>query len=165
MDLPEIITSELIDYLKKTYLLNWNGVHGWAHWVRVYENGMRLAKQNGASETIVALFAFTHDMARDSEGWDTTHGPRAAERIRTELQGKFFTLPPEDLALLTQAVAQHTRGLLQADITVQTCWDADRLDLGRVGIHPDPARMCTSEASDPATIRWAYERSRHKDRS
>jgi hypothetical protein len=29
------------------------------------------------------------------------------------------------------------------DVTIQTCWDADRLDLGRVGIRPDPARMGT----------------------
>jgi len=42
---------------------------------------------------------------------------------------------------------------------VQTCWDSDRLDLGRVGIQPRPERLCTAAAQDPGTIRWAYERS------
>lgn len=46
-----------------------------------------------------------------------------------------------------------------ADITVQTCWDADRLDLGRVGIRPDPDRLCTSAAKESDLLEWAYARS------
>jgi len=37
----------------------------------------------------------------------------------------------------------HTHEGYHDDVTIQTCWDADRLDLGRVGIIPDPDRMCT----------------------
>jgi len=37
----------------------------------------------------------------------------------------------------------HTYKGYHDDVTIQTCWDADRLDLGRVGITPDPDRMCT----------------------
>jgi uncharacterized protein len=40
-----------------------------------------------------------------------------------------------------------------ADITIQTCWDADRLDLGRVGVFPDAARLCTGAAR--RLIQWA----------
>ena len=57
----------------------------------------------------------------------------------------------------------HTKGLLEANITVQTCWDADRLDLGRVGIVPDPARLCTAAAREPTMREWAYERSLRTD--
>jgi uncharacterized protein len=39
--------------------------------------------------------------------------------------------------------------------TIQTCWDADRLDLGRVGITPHPSRLCTEAARRPEMIRWA----------
>ena len=46
-----------------------------------------------------------------------------------------------------------------ADITVQTCWDADRLDLGRVGIRPDPRRLCTAAARNPRMIEAAFARS------
>jgi uncharacterized protein len=42
---------------------------------------------------------------------------------------------------------------------VQTCWDADRLDLGRVGKRPDPRRLCTPAARDRDVIEWAYRRS------
>ena len=40
-----------------------------------------------------------------------------------------------------------------------TCWDADRLDLGRVGIRPDPRRLFTAAARSPELLSWAYQRS------
>jgi uncharacterized protein len=43
--------------------------------------------------------------------------------------------------------------------TIQASWDADRLDLGRVGTTPDPARLCTAAARDPEMFRWAGQRS------
>ncbi len=159
MDLPPIITSKLLRYLKDKYQLRWEGLHGFGHWVRVWENGRRLAGQNGADPTVVALFAFTHDMARLSDHGDSEHGPRAAARIRAEMHGKYFHLEPGRLEQLLTAVELHTRGLQEADITIQTCWDSDRLDLGRAGIRPNPRRMCTMEARDPETIAWAYQRS------
>lgn len=36
--------------------------------------------------------------------------------------------------------------------TVLACWDADRLDLARVGIQPQPQRLCTGAARDASTI-------------
>jgi uncharacterized protein len=41
--------------------------------------------------------------------------------------------------LLAYAFREHTSGYTDADITVQVCWDADSLELGRVGIPPNPA--------------------------
>ena len=41
-------------------------------------------------------------------------------------------------------------------IKVQTCWDADRLDLGRVGIYPDAQFLCTNTAKYPAFIHRAW---------
>ncbi|TML82741.1 MAG: hypothetical protein E6G09_09645, partial [Actinobacteria bacterium] len=35
------------------------------------------------------------------------------------------------------------RGLTTTNPTIGCCWDADRLDLGRVGIEPDPELMST----------------------
>ena len=157
--LPAIVTPQLIDHIRSTYRLPWEGLHGWDHWVRVWEIGSRLAQKNGANIDVVALFAFTHDMARDNEGGDYKHGPEASRRILSELQGKFFELPAHDLDLLTEAVELHTAGHTEAHLTVQTCWDSDRLDLGRAGIIPHPSRLCTPEARDPAMLEWAYKRS------
>jgi uncharacterized protein len=35
---------------------------------------------------------------------------------------------------------------MDADVTVQTCWDADRLDLVRIDIQPEAERLCTDAA-------------------
>jgi uncharacterized protein len=69
-------------------------------------------------------------------------------------------LADEQLELLAFACAHHTDGLTEADVTVQTCWDADRLDLGRVGIVPNPEQLCTPAARVPAIRDWAWKRSR-----
>ena len=39
-------------------------------------------------------------------------------------------------------------GLVSEDPTVGACWDADRLDLPRVGIQPDPALFSTARAHE-----------------
>lgn len=159
MELPAEISPILIDYIRKKYTLHWEGLHGWDHWIRVCETGLRLARINGADPLVVALFAFTHDMARLNDGFDPQHGPRAARRIEHDLQGKIIDLTPQQLSWLVDAVKRHTFGHMKADLTVMTCWDSDRLDLGRVGTHPIPERLCTAAARDPEIIDWAFRRS------
>ena len=44
---------------------------------------------------------------------------------------------------LVFACQTHTDGETSNDPTVGVCFDADRLDLGRVGIEPDPELMST----------------------
>jgi uncharacterized protein len=159
LPLPEVMTDEFIQYLRGIYRLNWFGLHGWDHWVRVYENGMHIAAQNGADQTVVAVFAFTHDIDRQNEGGDHGHGPRAAQRIAAEMQGRFFSLQDDQLHQVMEAARLHTAGKTEADKTVQTCWDADRLDLWRAWIRPNAKYLCTPEARDPHTIDWAVRRS------
>jgi uncharacterized protein len=53
---------------------------------------------------------------------------------------------------------RRTRARGTVDLTIQTCWDADRLDLGRVGIVVRPARLCTAAARDAKLIAWARRR-------
>jgi len=40
------------------------------------------------------------------------------------------------MEILSIAMAGHSQGQIHDDPTIQTCWDADRLDLGRVGTKP-----------------------------
>ena len=68
-------------------------------------------------------------------------------------------LNDHEFELLTVACGGHSDGLQKADTTVMTCWDADRLDLGRVGITPDPNRLFTAPAKQKKTIDAAYKRS------
>ncbi|WP_238389354.1 HD domain-containing protein [Urbifossiella limnaea] len=136
-----------------------HGVHGVAHWARVRENGHRLARHTGADKELVELFAFLHDCCRESDGTDPGHGARAADYAAT-LRGSLLVLSDERFGLLFEAIRDHEKGLTRADVTVQTCWDADRLDLGRVGVKPLPKYLCTAAAKDRDTIAWAYRRSR-----
>jgi uncharacterized protein len=152
------LSSGLIQRLRREFALDWGGIHGAPHWARVRENGLRLGEVTGANARVVEAFAFLHDSRRRDDGHDPHHGHRAAEYART-LPASLLDLAPAELELLVAACAGHSEGAMTADITVCTCWDADRLDLGRVGIVPDPARLCTSAARDPAIIRWAHARS------
>lgn len=158
---PTEITPELLEFIRGRFKLGLGSIHGYAHWLRVCENGLRLAAMNGANARTIILFSFIHDIARENEGYDYQHGPRAASILRSEIQGRYLDLDEDELDQLAEAVAGHTNGHCLADLTVQTCWDADRLDLGRVGIEPDPDRLCTVEARAPEIIQWAYERSRN----
>ena len=155
-----LLTPELLQYLKDHYALNWKrSIHGLEHWKRVEYNGLMIADMNGADKLVVSLFAYLHDSCRESDHWDQEHGYRAKKFIETDLQPNFLHLPPRQLQLLTEACAFHTDGLTEADVTVQTCWDADRLDLGRAGIIPKAKLLCTPYAKQDAIISAAYQRS------
>ena len=153
-----VITEELLELLRNKYPLNWNGIHGFPHWIRVRENGLRLAEITGASSAIVEYFAFFHDICRWDNGTDPDHGQRAADYINS-LDATIITLSATDLELLKYACANHTKGMVEGDIAVQTCWDADRLDLGRVGIIPNRRHLCTDAAKRQDILDWAYQRS------
>jgi uncharacterized protein len=51
-----------------------------------------------------------------------------------------------EVRLLYEACRLHADGLVEADVTVQAHRDADRLELGRVGIAPRPSLVCTDAA-------------------
>jgi uncharacterized protein len=153
-----IITSELTKELRQEFALNWRGIHGVQHWGRVRANGLRLAAIAGANPRVVELFAVLHDSCRLNDGHDPNHGSRGAKNA-LRLQGRFFDLNGEELELLCDACSSHSYGFTDANLTVQVCWDADRLDLGRVGIEPIPEKLCTEPARDSKMIAWAYRRS------
>ena len=81
-----------------------------------------------------------HDTQRRNERRDPSHGRRAA-RYAQPLRGVWFDLSDKEIELLTKALKYHSDGYKEADITVQVCWDADRLDLGPCG-----HQACTSQA-------------------
>jgi uncharacterized protein len=153
-----VINKELIQRLKKTFKLDWNGVHGVSHWARVRVNGLLIAQENLANERVVELFAFLHDSKRQSEFRDSEHGLRAARFIDI-LSDDLLGISKTEKKLLCYACEYHSHGLLDEDITVLTCWDADRLDLGRVNIHPEPERLGTIIAKNPDFLEKAYQRS------
>ena len=152
------LDRRLVAIIRAQFRLEWRGIHGVPHWARVRAWGLELAALTGARARVVETFAFLHDARRLAHGFDDGHGLRAA-RYAEQLGREQLGLDETEMRLLLRACETHSDGLLEDDVTVMTCWDADRLDLGRVGIRPDPQRLCTAAAREPERIERAYQRS------
>ena len=146
--MPPILTDPLIEAVVGQLKINPRGIHGLSHWARVHANGLRLARANGADTEVVELFALFHDSGRINENADVEHGPRGA-MVAQQFHGRLFPLDAEKLELLLTACRLHTTARTHDHRTVQTCFDADRLDLARIGKTVDPRYLCTPEAKDP----------------
>jgi len=157
-----MLTPALLQEILQGYLLPLDGIHGLGHWARVLENGRRLARVTKADLEVVELFAVFHDACRRNDDRDPGHGARGAKLAHESMVGE-GRLSPKRLQLLEQACQLHARGLREADITVQTCWDSDRLDLLRVGTLPEPGLLCTDAARSPSMIAWANSRARSRE--
>lgn len=134
--------EKLLDAMTQHSALGPGSIHGPDHWARVERNGMHLAMNNGADQTVVRLFAIFHDAERQNEGYDPQHGQRAAELVAS-LHGDLFTIDEHALELLCVACELHHEGGITDDVTIGTCWDADRLDLTRVNMTPRLELMST----------------------
>ena len=125
-------------------------IHGISHWQRVERNGILLSMdnghlRNGVKINVVRAFAYLHDKCRIDDWEDLEHGPRAAEMIPSIRESILKGLTDEEITLLEKACRYHTLAHKTGDITVDICFDADRLDLGRVGVTPNPKLMATEQ--------------------
>ena len=127
----------LIALIKSEFKLDWGGIHGANHWARVLHHGKTIGELRQADLLVVELFGFLHDSCRLNDGRDPQHGQRAAD-FAHGIHGDFYQLNPKQLDLLCFAMQHHSGGEVSTNLTIQTCWDSDRLDLGRVGIIPSP---------------------------
>lgn len=140
----------LSDIVVKNFKLDIDGDHGKYHWNRVYLNTLMLSKYYSIIDThFFALFALFHDSSRENEYWDEEHGKRGGDLLKTLLHND-MPLYQDELDKLCFACANHTSPNLKhqfaQDLMVHICWDADRLDLGRVFIKPDPKYFFTDYA-------------------
>ncbi len=119
-------------------------IHGVQHWQNVELHGLNIAEDSGADIAVVTLFAWFHDSCRVNEYIDDGHGNRAAEFAATQRR-KLYGLPDHAYAILLEACKGHTNGKTSTEVTIGTCWDADRLDLTRVGTLPREAFMSTEK--------------------
>jgi uncharacterized protein len=139
-----------VDNLIKTVLsaaaFGHSHLHGEAHWKCVAWTGLKLAPEvPGCDPVLVFLFGLLHDSMRLHDGHDPQHGRRAGVFARS-LNGNAFNLTAEKMSLLAFACDAHADGGTSAEPTVGLCWDADRLNLWRVGAKPSPGFMSTGPA-------------------
>lgn len=136
--------------LLSEFQLPTESIHGPSHWKRVETYGLHLARHNGADPSVVRLFAYFHDCCRIAEEFDPDHGLRAAQKARE--MSSALKLTDEALETLYQACAGHTDLKFSHDPTIGACWDADRLDLDRVGVDTDPDFFSTTEGKRLARL-------------
>lgn len=137
--------SGLVGLIRSEFKIDWQGIHGANHWARVLHHGKNIGALRKTDLIVVELFSFLHDSCRLNEGRDPQHGARAAE-FAHGIHGDYFQLNAKQLDKLCYAMTHHSGGEVSTDATIQTCWDSDRLDLGRVGIFPS-SKYLSQEAS------------------
>ena len=155
----DVLTQPFLDHLAGQFQLDLRGVNGISHWFRVLINGRIMAKHLDVNLKVIELFALIHDIRRWNHLSDINHGLRAADFCNS-LNGKWFEADETEMRLLRIACRYHSDGKLHPNLTVQTCWDADRLDLGRVGIDPNPTYLGAYIATESDLFLSAIERSK-----
>jgi uncharacterized protein len=147
--------AELARTVSGTFALGSHSIHGPAHWRRVERNGLWLAERSGGDLFVVRLFAWFHDSCRVNEWNDPEHGKRGAD-YAVKLRGTLFDLEDEAVDRLVYACTWHTDQEYSDDPTIGACWDADRLDIGRVGTTPSPRFMSTAAGKEAAGAGHAF---------
>ena len=153
--------SKLARHVVSNFKLDPKGIHGTAHWKRVYLNGQILCDQiPEADRTVVNLFALLHDSQRILDSGDEYHGLRAASFAISADRLKLINVTDRQLCLLIMACNGHTLLNNHDDITVKVCFDSDRLDIGRCKPYIDHSFLCTDAAKSEHILYPALCRSR-----
>ena len=143
--------SQLEEYSLSVFTCGDESIHGPAHWRRVDKAGMIICAETDADELVVRCFAYLHDAHRHDDGSDLDHGPRSADRL-DQLPAHLDILSADQKRLLEHAIRHHTDGEVTDHPTIGACWDADRLDLGRVCVIPSRGFMSTTPGREIAHL-------------
>ena len=159
-----MINTTLLEAIKAEFKIDWWGHHGIRHWARVRRNGRVIAKHvPGVDLLVLDLFAILHDSCRINEHEDPEHGWRAKVSL-IRRSSKLPRLAATQLASLKYAIEHHSEQAPASNVTIAACWNADRYDLGRVGITPDD-RHLAKEALLPKHLWWPLHQSAVDERT
>lgn len=133
--------------------------HGPHHWFRVIEIGLRLAEADPEIDPdVIIAFGLLHDSGRTHDHHCMMHGKVAGAYVIPALIN-LIPLSSEQMMLAVIACTNHTSAMPGDfplyDNTLLACFDADRLDLWRVGILPDNKYLFTEAAKQPEIQAWA----------
>lgn len=143
--LMPVIEQGLLNRLLADFRLSHDGPHGARHWFAVLANGYRLAREvPGVDLVVVTWFALLHDCKREHDLDDPLHGERASAYAGDLADAGDLRIALDRVQLLRAAIRGHVGRSVTSHPTLGVCWDADRLELPRVGIDVDPFRMSTA---------------------
>ena len=139
--------------------------HGRQHWAQVHKLVLALSEQlqlKPWAQACVEVFAWTHELARKNDATEEQHSLESSEYFLRISSRIFPELDTRQRKLIALAIAHHADGTTAwehildkgnpiadledsclADI-LGCCWDADRLDLLRMGVIPESKIMSTS---------------------
>ena len=141
-----LMERRLWRYCRRHFNSKLGSEHGPLHWKRVWAFGDILCDQFPRHDRLVVhAFACLHDLMRKDNLDDPEHGPRAAALVRRIRYTYLLYLNDAEVDCLARACQLHTSASSTPDTLVNICLDADRMDLPRCGIVPDPERMASLE--------------------
>ena len=148
--LSELDILEIREFALNGWVLG--ETHGLPHWQRVERNGILLSLEKGRIREdinikVVRFFAYLHDKCRLNDWADLDHGIRSADMLPGIRETILKDFTDEEVSLLDKACRYHTTEQCTGIPTVDVCFDADRLDLGRVGVKPNPMFMATEQGA------------------
>jgi uncharacterized protein len=131
-------------------------IHGELHWRAVAEAGMSIAATGGGCPRVALAFGMIHDCKRLNDDWDPEHGERASgwasgSKTLRNLLGK------EGQEAVARACLDHEKGKITEDPVIGSCWDADRINLWRVGITPNRSFFSVLKGEEFAQFLQTYK--------
>jgi uncharacterized protein len=139
----------LLDEARRGAPLAGDPMHGELHWRAVAWAGLRIRDvAPELSAAVLVAFGLLHDCRRVDDGWDRDHGARAAD-LAARSRSLLHLLGPGGRDLVEEACRLHEDGLTRPERpTVGACWDADRVNLVRLGFQLDPSRFTVLSQAD-----------------
>ena len=108
----------------------------------------------------LTVAAHLHDNQLHNDHRDPQYERRAADfALRLRRERVINELADHELKHVCETMRLNSYGHTTGEPVILACWDADRLDLARVGIEPKPSRLCTEQARPASTIEMAVRRS------
>ncbi|MEI8270586.1 MAG: hypothetical protein WCG45_04400 [bacterium] len=141
--------QSVFEQARKEFSLKEKSFHGIWHWEKVERNALEIANHTELCDhTVVQLFGILHDSKRIDENEDSNHGLRAANFVKSLYKEGKLLITKDQLQKLETACEFHEKGETSKDPTIGACWDADRLELTRVGTTPNPKFFSTKAGLD-----------------
>lgn len=138
------------------YVSTWE--HGFLHSKYVEAFGLIMveeyAKENiVVDKDVVQWFAYLHDSMSKDKKYDPKHGEKAASYIDEIRNDYLQDLSEIQIVKLKKACTLHSTIISTGDITIDVCFDADRLDSPKFGRVTDIEKMATRIGKDLAHAR------------
>jgi uncharacterized protein len=161
---PKEKRAVLLSELRHQALIS-SSLHGPRHWIHVWRLGRELsvrARLDEKQSRCVDAFALFHDLGRQDDGLDPEHGTRSAAIFMKCATRLITDLTEFEAEIISLAIRWHSKvtsihdndgkrwpttddwSIKRVREVMAVCWDADRLDLLRLGIPADPAKMSTA---------------------